>query len=464
MPISTDILEKTKLNKKRLVDNHPNQKLIYETKADIKIICAGRNFGKSILMILECLRYISDNKESTAYLVFPTSEMGERIVWWDLIKIIKFLGWPAEISNHRHKVFFPFNNSRIYVASADKPERLDGTRIDFLGVDEYANMKKDTLWDEVLRPTLTPRSRCIITSTPKGYNHFYRLWMRGQDANQSRYKSWQFTTFDNTTEDGKKYSALLKADVKNIDPRLYRQEHEGSFEVSAGKCSPDFNRELHVHDLGLFDKKIRLSFDFNVNPMCSISFQIIPKSLLIEKFPVFANYKLQKELIYVHKEFRTPECNTQMQCSIIQSYFQEIKYDLMERSIELYGDATGKNRDTTAPMTADGKISSDWSIIKELFPNSYDKYKKANGSERDRVNALNGKIYNYNGEIGLIVNPTCEYLIQDLEQTSWNTTNKIDDSDKKAGHLYDGIGYAAVQEFPLIPPKKVGIISMQLNF
>ena len=303
MAISEKILEKTKLEGKRLVDNHPFQRKVYDDNTtQIKVLSCGRNGGKTILLILECLKYIYQNPETIAFFIFPTNEMAEKIVWDDLLKILNFQNWKIKVRNKPKSIDILFNKSKIYLGSADKADKLRGLRIDWLGVDEYALMKEATFWEEILEPCLTGRGKAVIASTPKGFGDaFHKLYMIGEERKDQRYRSWSWKSTDNPCD--VVYNSRVENEKKLKDPKIFRQEHEASFEVSTGKCSPDFNNN-NIHNLGIFEKNIRVSCDFNVNPMCWLILQIVPKELIQEKLQN-SEIKLHDEIIYIVEEIKS---------------------------------------------------------------------------------------------------------------------------------------------------------------
>ena len=79
----------------------------------------------------------------------------------------------------------------------------------------------------------------------------------------------------------------------------------------------------------------------------------------------------------------------------------------------------------------------------------------ANPAVRDRINAMNSKLCNANGVVGLLVDPKCKRLTKDLEQVAWkadsngNMTGEIDKSNSELTHISDALGYLVETEFGL---------------
>jgi hypothetical protein len=120
--------------------------------------------------------------------------------------------------------------------------------------------------------------------------------------------------------------------------------------------------------------------------------------------------------------------------------------------VDVYGDATGDTRRTSASRT-------DWQIVKECFGSlpcrvTYHQ-PRSNPPVKDRVNCVNAVLLNQAGDRRLTIDPGCKDLIQDLERVHWktdphgNVQAEIDKSDPKRTHLSDALGYMIAQEFPM---------------
>lgn len=64
------------------------------------------------------------------------------------------------------------------------PQSLRGTGLDFAVLDECAYMQAE-LWPEVVRPMLADREgRALLSSTPRGFNHFYDLHQESKSRSE----------------------------------------------------------------------------------------------------------------------------------------------------------------------------------------------------------------------------------------------------------------------------------------
>ena len=135
------------------------------------------------------------------------------------------------------------NGSRIALKSAEHPDRLRGVKLNGLVVDEIAFLRDwDRIWEEALRPTLTDmQAPALFISTPRGYNHFFDLWQKGQ-GDDPDWKSWRFTTYDNPFVPREEIDQ-----AKNeLDEDAFAQEYLAEFKKFTGLVYKDFSREKHV--------------------------------------------------------------------------------------------------------------------------------------------------------------------------------------------------------------------------
>ena len=104
-----------------------------------------------------------------------------------------------------------------------------------------------------------------------------------------------------------------------------------------------------------------------------------------------------------------------------------------------YPDATGRAKHSSARF-------SDIDILRRHFKVMV---KHINPLVVNRVNAMN-KVLQDN----LIIDPSCQDLINDFERTvNKPNTREIDKSNKELTHLTDALGYSVEWEYPVGKPK-----------
>jgi hypothetical protein len=137
-----------------------------------------------------------------------------------------------------------WNGSEIWIKSADNPDSLIGEGLDWLIIDEAAAVVSKITWEQYLRPTLSDRGGwCLFSTTPRGFNWIYDLYVRGQSIDYPEWDSWQHPSW---------HSRYFRDDVDELRRTLTRetfeQEYGAQFTSFAGKVYP-FSRITHVRKL-----------------------------------------------------------------------------------------------------------------------------------------------------------------------------------------------------------------------
>lgn len=218
---------------------HDLQYQIYSDPARFVILAAGRRFGKTVLAITKIITKALADKNSRIWYLAPTYRQAEMIAWRMLFEMI-----PAKLILKKNEVKLEItliNGSEISLKGADNEDSLRGVGLDFVVLDEFASMKPN-VWQEIIRPMLSDRQgSALFIGTPKGKNHFWELWMRGQ-RKESNYSSYAARTEDNPYIP----RSEIKEAKEQLNERYFRQEYEASFEDFTGLIWPEFDSRLHV--------------------------------------------------------------------------------------------------------------------------------------------------------------------------------------------------------------------------
>jgi hypothetical protein len=138
-----------------------------------------------------------------------------------------------------------FNNSECFFHSADREDSMRGSAPHGMVIDEAASLK-ETRWNEELQPsTIDHDAWVIFIGTPKGKNWFSRLRAKGEDPQQSLYKSWRFSSYSNTLE----YGGFLKKEsidtiANDLPEMIRRQEIEAEELEGEGVVFRNINRQI----------------------------------------------------------------------------------------------------------------------------------------------------------------------------------------------------------------------------
>jgi len=207
---------------------HEGQKDFHLNDARFRILACGRRWGKTICGANETIKLIANTEaESVTFCVAPT-------YWHTQKQWREFLRYcPSElvkdINQADHHILL-IGNRHIWFKSADNPDSLRSEGLNVLWVDEGAQIKEDA-WILALRPALMDKhGKAIFTGTPKGHNWYFQLWTRGQDPQQTDYKSWTYPSQNNPYLDPKEIEAF----ARDMPDLAYKQEILGLFIEDVG--------------------------------------------------------------------------------------------------------------------------------------------------------------------------------------------------------------------------------------
>ena len=140
------------------------------------------------------------------------------------------------------------NNSRIIVSSSS-PDNIRGFSINLLYLDEFAFLRPNLAAEFIasVMPSISSgkTTRCIITSTPNGMNHFYDMWQTSLEEDQA---AAEFDKGNNNLyvrsvvkwyEVPGRTEAWANAEKLKIGDQRFRQEYECEF-VGSGITLIDY--------------------------------------------------------------------------------------------------------------------------------------------------------------------------------------------------------------------------------
>ena len=371
------------------------RKEILNDKTRYKILSCGRRFGKSFFSVLFLLNKPLEANERR-WIVFPTYRQA-KMVSWNLLKSI-FANKQATINETELSITLD-NGAKIELKGADKPDSLRGVSTTMVVMDEYAFMKEN-VWGEIIQPTLAEsKGEALFVGTPSGLNHFYDLFVKGQSDNGD-YKSWQFTTL----EGGFISADEIENAKKNLDKRTFQQEYEASFLTAANRCAYNFSRDIHCR---VMEKSPRMFWGIDFGVASYMTAILMCENTAGE--------------VYVFDEIGLQNSNTFELAKLMQ---------LKGRGLPVYPDPAGKAR-TSNSTKSDHKILQEagFTVIA----------KKANPTQKDRMNALNRMLEDATGKHKLFINPKCTKTIRDLELCTLENGQML--KTETLSHFLDGLMY-----------------------
>jgi hypothetical protein len=405
--------------------DHPEQQRLWNDPHRFKIVPAGRRSGKTELakrrLILKLFQQTWHGSPGRFFAAAPTRDQAKRIFWQDLCDLLK-PEWKAHVSISELKITTG-RGSELYVVGLDKPQRIEGVSWDGGIIDEYADCKLGT-FDAHIRPALADRRGWLwLIGVPDmegpaqvEYERFYDLASKGDDA--------EWAAFHWASADILPPEEIASA-RRQMDPRLFEQEMLGKFILTGGRAFPDFNPGVHVQP-AVYSSELPISWslDFNVNPMCSGILQH------------------HQGKIVVLEELVLPDSKTDLAATAFLDRAAERGWNL--EGLHIYGDATGKCRDSTSGL-------SDWIIIKNRLAHLSPKMcvPRGNPAIKETINAINAKLKSADETVSLHVDPGCRQLINDFRNALWPSPALLHEE-----HSLAWLRYFVHREYPIRLDKK----------
>lgn len=204
------------------------QQEVANSKSRFKVVAAGRRCGKSRLAATLLLIYALKSKGGQVFYVAPTQGQARDIMWGVLTE----LAYPITSNTHVNNMTIKLvNGATIALKGADRPDTMRGVSLEFVVMDEYADMKAQ-VWEEIVRPALADRKGdALFIGTPKGRNHFYDLYKLALESDDEMHKAWHFTSYDNELLDPEEIDQA-KSTMSSF---AFRQEFLASFEAAGSE-------------------------------------------------------------------------------------------------------------------------------------------------------------------------------------------------------------------------------------
>lgn len=392
------------------------QQTIIEAPQRFKVVIAGRRFGKTHLAIRQ-LAYHAREPFKTVWAVYPSYRQAKMVAWKKLKQRLLDLRWVGKV-NETELTLDLKNGSTISLKGADNHDSLRGVGLDYLVIDEFADILPDA-WYETLRPTLSDRQgHALFIGTPKGLNWAHDLYSNAQEF-PLEWCSFQYTTIDG----GRVPEQEIEQARRELDERTFRQEYLASFETFSGRIFYAFERQRHLKPYTEeLPREIYIGMDFNVDPMSAVVF-----------------IKRAENKLHIIDELRIFGSNT-------DEMVAEIRARYPNNSIVCLPDPAGAQRKTSAGGRTDHTILRQ-ANFRVIAPNSHN-------SIRDGINAVNSKLFSSTGVIGLYVDPRCKYAVETFEKYTYKEGTSQPDKTSGFDHLADAIRYAIDYLAPIRLPAK----------
>lgn len=405
------------------------------------VLVTGRRFGKTHLAIAALVDRASQIEAAKCWYVAPTYKQAKEISW-DIVKEYVPRPWIRSVNESELTIVLK-NRSKIALKGADNAESLRGPGLDLLVIDEAADIKDlKNVWEAVIGPTLTTtQGHALFIGTPKGYDYFYDLYSKSVSVGLPDSELWagfQWTS----AEGGYIPDEELEVKRREIDPRIFRQEYEASFETLSGRVYYQFDRNHNVADVTDVGGDILIGIDFNVDPMSAV-----------------VGVRAGRQL-HILDEIEIPNSNTQELANELSARYgssieDDPNYKLLRdlgkeheipaRRVRVFPDPSGRARKTAANLGITDLVILRRAGFDVVAP------RKA-PPVMDRLNTVNAMLGNAAGERNLLIHPRCKRLIKCLEGLTYKDGTNQPDKGAGLDHLPDALGYLVWSEFPVLQP------------
>lgn len=421
------------------------QRNIFKSDKAISALFGGAGSGKTLLGCLWTLRCIETfPKGSMGVILASTRKQMKNAVLREFNNILHLAGYRRNKEYFFNKselsYYFPEHDIIINTYSYQNIFDYEGVQSSFAWADEF-EMADDTTWEVINR-----RNRENKTYIPKGFDKPVNLLLI--TGYTSEPGGWIYQIF---VEDVKKdimlvHSTSTRDNMANL-PEEYLSRLEQIYDeksalryidgewvsLSFGVCYYNYNAERndsHMEYTGT--ERLKLSFDFNVDPMTLGIFQRHGRELHQIDEIVIRNSNIQEVMEELYNRYG----------------------DKKILGIDIYGDRSGLSRQQNSNLTLYMEIER---FLNNKFPGvDIDmNVPRQNPGVRNRVEATNSCFKNLLGESILFINKDkCPKSRVDYETTAWKEgTSLIDKSDPQRTHATDMLGYIVWQELYNEPPR-----------
>lgn len=417
--------------------------LVNDTEHRFIVNPSGRRSRKTLIGKARTLIRGLRNADHRYFLGAPTRPQAKAIFWdWLKWETRRLRSKPPNESELSIQLM---NATELHVVGLDRAARIEGQIWHGCHITEFPNLKKG-VWAENIRPVLSdtlgwayldgvpdvegnPDWQDLCEYAAGGTIPETQVGL-GSYAENPADREWAYYHW--FSEDVLTPGEILAA-RREMDEDTFNQEYHGSFGRRGGLAYYPFGPDNLKEVVDDKESPLILAMDFNYDPMSSAVCQEIelPDGRILVK---------------VLAAFAFNDCDTDAACEQIITKFGE------GREWVIYPDPACQSR------TGHGSGKSDLILIRQAFQRvaaaeggSFRiKVRPAHPRRKDRLNAVNSKIKNAEGEIGIVLNKdTCKPLILDFNRVTRDEVLNDNYADKKLGHVSSALGYYLEYRFPL---------------
>jgi len=183
-------------------------------------VVTSRQWGKSLLGQNLLLYWLLQNPNQKGCWISPIYNQAKK-VFQELSDASNSI---IQQSNKAELTLKFVNGSTVQFLSSERPDSVRGFSFNYMIVDEAAYVNERGFETAIL-PTLTAiGKKCLIISTPKSKNWFYKYYLRGLDGS-TEYISFRGQSTDNPYID----QSFIAEQRLSLPDDIYRQEYMAEF-------------------------------------------------------------------------------------------------------------------------------------------------------------------------------------------------------------------------------------------
>ncbi len=288
---------------------HPAQQEVIDSAARFNVLAWGRRAGKSVLEI-DRVCETALNGQPAAWFA-PTYKYLAQ-AWRELCAVLRPVASRLQETEHRIELI---TGGVVEAWTLDSPDPARGRKYKRVVVDEAALVQRlDQAWNGAIRPTLVDlQGDAWFGSTPKGRNYFWTLFQRGQDPEETEWKSWQLPTAANPNieaseieaarlgtpehfflqeylaqfiEDGGVVFRRVRESATSAGQDKAVEGHQYAFGVDWGKTN-DFTVisviDLTTREQVAIDRSNRVDYAVQVGRLTALNEQFKPSTIVAER-------------------------------------------------------------------------------------------------------------------------------------------------------------------------------------
>lgn len=321
------------------------------------IIKAGRQVGKTTMVVATLLWYIIFNEDKTVAILANKAKTAREILARLKIAYEELPLWLQQGVKVWNKGDIELENNSRVLADSTASTAIRGFSISFLYLDEFAFVPNNIAEEffSAVYPTITSgtTSKILISSTPNGMNHFYSMWnesVNGKNGFTPIEASWR--EVPGRTQEWAEEQRRVLGDDK------YLQEMECEFQGSSGTLISGFVLKsltfrkpeidatvpgLSIHERPMEGRVYALVADtahgkgldysaFVIVDIASVPYRVVAKYMNNSIPPVVFPSIIQKLGKYYNDAYVLIE-NNDIGSQVLQSLFDDFEYENLLSSI-----------------------------------------------------------------------------------------------------------------------------------